>query len=1091
VEKSLPEPDAHEQELVYIRGEVITRTQTVTATTTVVVQEEHTATATHVVSVTVPATATATATVVATAVTTAVATATTPTHTAPAVRRREPEEQVKSLKMNFTARVDRLAELAHIMKFARPTDRSWDYFLAELSKLKSAIESAESVDVLKELGEKLSELERSLAVDVKSVREPIEFRAGEEVKTLTLEFRAVALGSSGAVVGVNNEFRARVDPSSVEVAGGLVKAKLSREELAKLYIGLLAASNALTREHWERLYKAAGGEALERALSKWLREEKLSAEDVWALANGATALLSVELLVNPEKIERAFEETKDFNLVNYKGLLLEGVEKLLPLHERFTLPWGAQAYEEAYRRLIEKLKRGERIEVPPEVRGRWLFHEVVTRVAQYMPLNIVYQGIYDRLRGAIGGPAAAAVASAAVVALLALVPYAGAALGPAAATVASAATSALVWSHLAVNMAAFASFLSELRDPELRQAIAQWLAEQGGWQVLAEEIAAATATGIATGVAAHLLVQKALASPRVWNKLPERVRAGLARLGVAPYQQVVEAKVVLQDTERTLSAVYDPAKRELHLTLFRAGEAEVRGVKRVSREFLDKVQKFLRARGIGVDVGTPDNPNIEALRLFVVESLKYLQGSAVSREGLEDILNHIDDFAEILSTLKVSPEAFRGVADVRYLDRVGAFLMARPSEGEVLVAAKDKVYRVAIATKDMSTLVKYASAKRSLAQQMNDISSSIAYQVVLSRAVKIPAGARVGDFTNVAHIAVSNVDEPTAMTIINAVKALYHYIRQAPTGGVPVQQIVQQYGGRAAPVLEDLLRAVALLELSNVETVIVAVPVGNQLHIALLVPQHALASASSALAKALQEGAKPSSIGLVEVPVHTVVHVPVTATVTAAAPTVVSLRVPTAILEPATLAEESSHITETVPIVATVTAVARVVAPLVKHASVVEVSPLVEVPVSAVETVPVVATETATAPAVVPLRVPTAVLEPVALGEEPVHSTETVPVVATEAVRVPVLAPYRVFGVALETGVLQLETVTKLSVVVAPLTVVLPPPPKPAPPVEEEPVPVAPQPKPGIAPAPQLPAPARGAAKPEKPAELEREIIVL
>ena len=1131
---------------IYIPGERHTVYTTITSIYTATTTVEHTETQTLTKTETVPITSTVTVTAVpiATAVLT-IPTPTTMTHTAvtatAVATAVQPQQEVESAKALVVARLNRLIDHAQMLVSMYPMERGWSYILYDLRNLLSRAEKASSVDELREVEQAVARIEDSLGVKTSAVSDRLVVRTESgEVKALDLRYTIALAKDSASVVGENIDFKATVSKDSIDISTDILKGRLNKQEIAKLYAGLVASASIFTRDNWRRLYESVGGDRFSDALTKWMKGESLSSEDIWVLVNGATALKMNEPLIDIEKASEIARQTSDSTLAMYSTQLREGIMSLLSPWERAWINLSAgldkdKALNEAISKLVDRILKGEKLGLPQGAEARWTYHDIATKIAEYMPFNIIYRNIYDRLKDSIGGPAAAAVASAAIVALLSAIPYAGAATGAAGAVAGAMASKALVMSHIATGIASLTDLISQIKDPKLREEFIDWLSNQGGWQTVASELTAAVASGAATGLATHYAMQKILVSPNVWSRLPERVRQGFVKLGISPSKTPVEeSKAMLRIENYEIEGKYDPESKVLTIEVRAGGKAEILSRKPITKEVIDKMTKVVAKVGgepVSID---PNNP--ASIQQVAQKYLELFAATAKDPKMLKLVLENVDDVAELILKDIIDPKTFEKgfLLDIKYFKGLNgnAIIMQDRMIGEAQNIAG---YRIIGASKDGSRVVDIRTAGAYKLNQIYELVEKVGFQIGGAREVAISPGSRIGDYNVMLNFKFYGVNKEVSEILTDVILKSIIYRHQLVTGGIPLEyystQLATKAGPEAAKMLNNVVNIANELAKQGIETIPVAIQTENQLHIVMLAPSAvSMTSISNAISKAVEEGAKPSNLGLKEVPIHTTVYETATVTQTVTSVAVKPVTVATAVLSITHLKEHPVTSVETIPIEVTKTAITQAVVPRVVQTAVVETIPLREYAVREVETIPLIATETAVAVAVVPRIIYTAVVETIPLREYVVTEIEKIPLTVTETAVTRVVVPRtiptavvetipleeqavtetvmetalvtavtQVVGVAprivpvavTETGVVQIDTVTVYNVLYSQLTVVLPP-------ITqmfteavkgEEAVQIAKAPE--IVKAPPLAAPGATPAKPERPAKLEREVIVI
>jgi hypothetical protein len=1061
-------------------------------------------------------------------------------------------EDISSEKAKLASEVDELiSNLIQLRSSIVPREaleaRALAYIDADISMLqqiKSRALEAKTLAELNRLRQELESIRSKYAVQQRVAGKEITVAINTDKGVLELKFNVTSTGSGGTVAGRNVDFYSSVSNDNIAVRIGKESYTLTKDEMAKLFAGLWASSSYLTRDHWELLYRLAGGDSLKEAVRKWLNGEKLTEEDIFTLSNGALALAQNRALFD-------YSTAKDITTplgVKLSSLLYEGLFNSLAPAEKASYNLNPanwfkseeQKAQDLYNMLIEKLKKGELAELPGK--SRWVLEDVSQIIAKYTPLNYVYTSVRNSLAPYIGNVAAGGVAGAATSALLMSLPAIGAvAGGPAGATAGAVAQQALLFSAIASALPAVAGVVSQLKDPDAQKALADFLSKPENWKPIIEEVVASVAGATATAIAMQKLLPVVLSSDKVWSRLPEKARQGLRSIGISPEYRYLEGKVILvqvenQPTQETYYVLYDPNSRTLDIAVDVRGKSTIVEKQELTAELKEYMKQFLTAEGMKIDPGVSD---IDLAKMYYLKVTEKLSGMGFTPKQIQNIIEaSAKSPSSLYNFLKDLPKMGRGLLAVTADTSEGVIGAQTSTTDAVLYSATDK-YMVSFATKDFSEVQAKVANIRSLLDEAKGITRLVASQ--LKQQVTIKPGDSAGSFKVMANIMLTGVDESTAKSIADAFRAYVQSLRSVSPvgGGVPPQYYLQMYNVPRS-LWEPLTNAMEALQASIMQG-IDAVPVivsssGGATVMILTPPAVSTPAIQQAIKSSVESGVKPETFGLRAVPirtqvvetvvatrtaetvvksvntvytgtsetiglrenaVHRIESVPLVTTRTAEAVFTRTVIAPTAVVETVSLAEKPIRRTDTVPYVVTRTAEVVTTAVRFVPTAFSETAPLSEKPVHRTETVPVVSTRTATAIAPVVIPVATGIVETVPLAEKPVRRTETVPAVITQTNTFIVATTTTIIATVSETGTVSVVTIPLVITytITVPITITTaapaPPPPTPTETGVGMPTPIASPPLlprlPGLEGAGLVPSP----AKPEKKPEVEKEVLVI
>jgi len=821
---------------------------------------------------------------------------------------------------------------------------------------------------------------------------------------------------------------------------------LSKDEIAKLFASLLASSMAFNRDTWSYFNTLAGGDKFRESLVKWMKGEKLSDEDLVALANGVYALASYRPLFDLGTASRVD--------INYANLLKDGLEKMLSSSERFSIGLRTMfrpSYEDYWNAVAEKIRRGEIPAVPGE--GKWTFQDIANKFVQYTPLNFVFNSIKNALAPLVGSPTATAIASAAITAILSAVPVVGGAVGGATgAAVGASISHALLLTSLSSAALGLANLATTLTDPVAKQAFINWLKDENNLKALMMEIAAATIGSATTAIAMQKILPEIIASPRIWNRLPEQVKKNLIDIGYVRNVPgvrgtVAEAKILESPAGKVqVKTVYDPNTRSISISVSFEGEAKPIEFS-LPKELRDKLFVILEARGIVDDT--------EKAR-FITDRVGMLVKSVyVGSESRDIALQKLNALENLLR--RGDRVAIQFLEQYMKMGTVGELMFASDSSRIALLdkntntlyfgLSEKQLYRIVVAGEKASLVIESAMIRNDLTK-IGNLVERAAGEVGIDKYIYVDTVSRVGTYANILRSSITGVDPEQANYIIQQIQRLADLIRldiafrqQLLSGGVPRTQLALKYGFDPAflsnPDVMQLAQDIARMASGGIDFGLIFIPSLNTLNIGVVAFAPTVEALNQAVAKAVQQGLKPETTGLRVVPIHRqavetaittkaveAFHLytrtvytgvsesiqlkersihrlePVLATVTRTADVVNTLTVvyPTVLTQYTRLGESALHrvVVDTAVATKTVEAVSTRVA--VYPTALVQQIPLAETPVHRVETAPVVLTRTADFVVTKTITRPTAIAQVVELREHPIYRTETVPALLTRTV---------------------------------------------------------------------------------------------
>jgi hypothetical protein len=1115
---------------ITIPGTVVTSTiyTTITTTVTSTVETVVTRTATTTVSTVAVVTVTAEVSTTPTTVTTAVA----PSDATLAME--------KSRILVLIAETTRFLEQ---LKQRDPTRRDIDYAIADLKKLGEQVERASTLSELKSIENRVRDIASRFQVPT-VVAKPEE--EGEKVYTVTYRFqlalpttpvptpppeiRRPVQGTApptpapvqpppeapvaelkatikvstkeGRVESPELNFRAYIRGDSVTVSQGDTSYTLSKDEVAKLFASLLASSMAFNRDTWSYFYTLAGGDKFRESLVKWMRGEKLSDEDLVALANGVYALASYRPLFDLGTASRVD--------INYANLLKDGLEKMLSSSERFSIGLRTMfrpSYEDYWNAVAEKIKRGEIPAVPGE--GKWTFQDLASKFIQYTPLSIVFNRIKDALTPLVGSATATAVASAAITAILSAVPVVGGAVGGATgAAVGASISQALLLTSLTSAALGIANLATTLTDPIARQAFIDWIKDENNLKALMMEIAAATMGSATAAIAMQKILPEIIASPRIWSRLPDQVKKNLTEIGYVrnvPEVRgtVVEVKILELPADKIqVKTVHDPNTKSISISVSFEGEAKPIEF-RLPKELSDKFIAILEAQGI---VGDTEKARFITDRFSTLIKSVYIGSEsrdiAIQKlNALENLLRRGDRVAiqllenymkrSVVGELMFASDSSR----IALLDKNTNTLYIGFSEKQLL--------RNVVVDEKASLLIESAIIRNDLTK-IGNLIEKISSTVGVGKQIYIDTARGVGTYANVLNFRLAPVEPGEADYIVQQLQRLADLIRldiafrqQLLSGGIPRTQLALKYGFDPAflsnPQVIQLAQNIARIAGGGIDFGLIFIPSLNTLNIGVIAFAPTIEALNQAVAKAVQQGLKPEAIGLRVVPIH---RQAVETAITTKTVEAVSTRVavyPTAVTQQIPLAEKPVHRVETASVVLTRTVDFVVTKTVTTPTVIAQVVELKEHPIYRTETVPALLTRTVDLIATKVVVYPTAVTQQIPLAEQVIHRTATQTALVTLTTTTTVVITTSVLATVVETGTVTVVTVpvTITYTYTVPITIATAvPAPAPATPTETAGAVVA---KPTL---PRLPGLegvglVRAQVKPEQKPKLEKEVLVI
>jgi hypothetical protein len=913
----------------------------------------------------------------------------------------------------------------------------------------------------------------------------------------------------------------------------------------------MVSSGVYTKEHWQQLYSLVGGDRFRDTLRKWLNGEKLTPEEATFLADKVKNLVNLRFLYDYDTLKQAD--------VNLAMSMYDAAWWSLPLFERiqyniahmFRPQTVDEVYSDVISRLVEKFRRGE-LNTPPG-EGKWAFEEVAQKIAQYSPLNWVYREIYNALYPYLG-PGASAIAGAAVGVLIAALPVAGAAVaGATGASIGATVATGLGIGSIGAGLVGLAGLASKLTDPDARKLFIEWLNQN--WPILVVEIAGAAAGTYLGAKAVEKLPTDILAKPKIWNSLPEKVRRNLIDAGVIQNVPgvrgtVAEVKVVETPAGKfQLKSSYDPNTKSITITVSSEGGANIAEIN-IPKELTENVFALLEKRGI---VG-----EAEKIRLITDRTAVVAKASFAGVESREAALQRLQNFLNNVASLmrKGDATAYQLIKDIVEGDIVGNVVMGADSSR---IAFLDKARNVLYYGASERQLMKIATADGRIVQVIenavirNDLAKvgNIVERVVseagVGRQIYIDTASGVGTYANVLNFRLSPVGPGEANRIVQQLQRLADLIRletafrqQLLTGGVPKTQLALNYGFDPAflsrPDVAQFAQELAKMASGGIDFGLVFIPSANVLSIGVVAFAPTPQALGQSIARAVEQGLRPESVGLRAVPIHRrvvetavvtrtvetahsfvrtvytgaaesaplresavrrVVTEPVSAIKTVEHVATKTVTQPTALTQHVPFRESAIRRTEAIPFVVTRTVENVATAVGIIPTGIVVTAPLSEKPIHRTETVPVISTRTATAvaPAVVPVA--TGIVETVPLVEKPVPRTETAPMVITQTNALVVVTTTTIVAAVSETGTVSVITIPMVITytITMPITIATATPaPPPPPPMETGvgmPTPIAFPPPLQRLPGLEGARPALAPVKPEKKPEVEKEVLVI
>ena len=396
-------------------------------------------------------------------------------------------------------------------------------------------------------------------------------------KTVTFTYEVRQSGDGFEVRGKNIDYFARITKDSITIGSGKETQTLSKDDVAKLFVEFMVSSGIYTKDHWYQLYNLIGGDRFRDVLRKWLNGEKLSPEEVAFLADKVKNFVNLRFLYDYNTLKQA-DPRLARDIYDTAWNSLSPWERIQYNLTHFLKPQTAdEVYNDVLNILVEKFRRGELNSPPGE--GKWRFEEIAQKIAQYSLLNWVYTQIYNALYPYLG-PGASVIASTAVGALIALLPLAGAAVaGATGASIGATVATGLSIEALGAGLVGLAGLASKLTDPEARKAFIDWLNQN--WPLLVMEIAGSIAGGYLGAKAVERLPTDILAKPRIWNRLPEKVRQNLIEAGIIQNVEgfkgtFAKAQVITTPADKIqVKSEYNQDAKTITLTFTFEGDANV------------------------------------------------------------------------------------------------------------------------------------------------------------------------------------------------------------------------------------------------------------------------------------------------------------------------------------------------------------------------------------------------------------------------------------------------------------------------------------------------------------------------------------
>jgi hypothetical protein len=1025
---------------ITIPGPTITSTAVVTST--VVATATTYTTVTRTVTETVTTVATATATAVATQTTT-VATATTTV-----------AEDISSEKAKLVSEIDELIDgLNQLRSSITPREaveaRALANISADINKLqqiKSKVLEAKTLDELKSLRQEFESIKSryvaTVSIDYKfyTIPEnvviipqqqqptttpphttitilPGAVRIGNTTiplveKTVTFTYEVLPSRDGFVVRGKNIDYYAVISKDSITIGDSRVSQTLSKEDVAKLFVQFMVSSGVYTKERWQQLYSLIGGDRFRDTLRKWLNGEKLTPEEAAFLADKVKNLANLRFFYDFSTLKRA-----DLNMAM---AMYDTAWGALPLSERiqynlahmFKPQTVDEVYNDVINKLVEKFRRGE-LNAPPG-EGKWAFEEVAQKIAQYSPLSWVYNQIYNALYPYIGS-VASVIAGSAVGALLALIPVTGAVVaGATGASIGAATATGLSLGAVGAGLVGLAGLVSKLTDPEARKLFADWLNQN--WPILVAEVMGAVAGGYLGAKAIEKLPTDILAKPSIWNRLPEKVRQNLINAGIiqnVPGVKGTVAEVKIVETPAgkfQLKSEYDPNTKSISITVSSEGGAKIAEIN-IPKELTEEVFMLLEARGVAGEA--------DKIRFITDRTAMLAKASFVGAESKEEALQRLQNFYNNVASLmrRGDAVAYQLVKDIVEGDIVGNIVIgADSSRIAFLDKARNVLYygtserqlmRVVTAGKEVSQFIENIIIRNDLAM-IGDIVKRVSSTTGVGRQIYIDRAGGV-TYANILNFRLSPVDPEEANHIIQQLQRLADLIRldiafrqQVLTGGVPLTMLAPKYGLDPAilsrPDIAQFAQELARMASGGLRYGFIFIPSANTLSIGVVASAPSAEALSQSIARAVEQGLKPETLGLRATTVHR--QVVETAVVTRTVETVHSFvrTIHTDTAESIPFRESAVHRVATEPVVVTRTAELVVTRTLTKPTAVTQQVPFRESVVSRVVTEPVVVTRTAEVVRTKTFTKPTAITQQTPFSERVIRRTETVPEVVTKTV---------------------------------------------------------------------------------------------
>jgi len=832
-------------------------------------------------------------------------------------------------------------------------------------------------------------------------------------KRVTFTYDVQQTGDGYSVKGKNIDYYANISKDSITIGNSRESQTLSKNDVAKMFIQFMLSSSVYTRERWQQLYSLIGGDKFRDVLRKWLNGESLTPDEVAYLADRVKNLANLRFMYDFSTLKQA-----DPNLAM---TMYDTAWGSLPLSERvqynLTHLFKPQTVDERYsdviNMLVDRFRRGE-LNTPPG-EGKWRFEEIAQKIAQYSPLNWVYNQIYSALYPYMG-QGASTVAGAAVGALLSLIPLVGAGIaGATGAGIGATVATGLGIEALGAGLAGFAGLASKLTDPEARKAFIDWL--NSNWALLAMETAGAIAGGYLGAKAVEKLPTDILTKPSIWNRLPDNVRQNFINAGIIQNVPgfkgtVAEVKIVETPAGKfQLKRVYDPNTKSITITLSSEGGANIAEIN-LPKEITEEVFTLLEKRGV---TGEADK-----ISFITDRTAMLVKASFVGEESKEVVLQRVQNFFNNVASLvrKGDAGAYQLVKDIVEGDIAGNVVIgADSSRIAFLDKARNVLYygtserqlmRIDTAGEKTSQIIENAIIRNDLAK-IGNIVERVVSEAGVGRQIYIDTASGVGTYANILNIRLSPVEPGEANYITWQLQRLANLIRlnmafrqQALTGGVPSTQLASMYGFDPAflsrPEVMQLAQDIARLASGGVDFGLIFIPSANTLNIGVVAFAPSPQALSQSIAKAVEQGLKPESAGLRAIPIHRQVIETAVATRTVETAFNITRTIFTNVAETARLSEQAIHRTVTEPALLTRTADFISTKTVTQPTAITRTQQLTEKPVHRVEIAPYVATKTVEAVATAVRTVSTGTIETRLLSEKPIYRTEMVPAIDTRIV---------------------------------------------------------------------------------------------